>query len=362
MNKKMYHAHLHSTPDQAQSDGKGPDKIDRWASVEEIQDEDDIPGPNHDGNGDNDDIKSDKDDCEKSASTAAAMIYTAFTEMNISGKDPKLLKEAMNSPKWPEWEKAIWTELETLQRMGTWELVNAPEDRKPIINKWVFVRKYDKDGNLQKYKACLVARGFSQMPGMDFNETFSLVVRLETIHMILALAVAEDWEIQWMDVKGAYLNGKLKETIYMEQPRGYSNGTSWICQLIKTLYRLKQSGWEWNEELDTKLSRIRFKCLYTDPCLYIWCEGNSIEIITVWVDDLLLFMNCKETMVKLKNDLKKLFNITDLGEPNKLVGLEFMHDWEQGTWPYSKPNTLRIYSKSTQGTMVAPCPPHSIQT
>ena len=104
-----------STPDQTQSDGKGPDKIDRRASVEEIQDEDDIPGPNHDGNGDNDDIKSNKDDREKSASTAAAVIYTAFTETNISGKDPKSLKEAMNSPKWPEWEKAIQTELEMLQ-------------------------------------------------------------------------------------------------------------------------------------------------------------------------------------------------------------------------------------------------------
>ena len=134
-----------------------------------------------------------------------------------------------------------------------------------------------------------------------------------------------------MDIKGAYLNGKLKETIYMEQPQGYSNGISRICQLIKTLYRLKQSGWEWNEELDTKLSGIRFKCLYMDPCIYIWCEGNSIEIITVWVDNLLLFTNSKETMVKLKNDLKKLFNITDLGEPNKLVGLEFMHNREWGT-------------------------------
>ena len=163
------------------------------------------------------------------------------------------------------------------------------------------------------------------------NETFSPVVRLETIRAILALAVAEDWEIQQMDVKGAYLNGKLKETIYMEQPQGYSDGTSRICQLIKTLYGLKQSGREWNEELDTKLSGIGFKRLYTDPCVYIRREGNSIEIITVWADDLLLFTNSTETMVKLKNNLKKLFDITDLGEPNKLVGLEFTRDRERGT-------------------------------
>ena len=143
--------------------------------------------------------------------------------------------------------------------MGTWELVDAPENKKPITKKWVFVRKYDKDGNLQKYKACLVARGFSQMPDMDFNETFSPVVQLETICVILALAVAEDWEIQQLDMKGAYLNGKLKEIIYMDQPQGHSDGMSQVCYLIKTLYGLKQSSWEWNEELDTKRGGIRFK-------------------------------------------------------------------------------------------------------
>ena len=197
------------------------------------------------------------------------MVYTAFTEMNMSGKDPKSLKEAMSSPEWPEWEKAIQTELETLKHMGTWELVDAPNNRKPIMNKWVFVRKYDKDGILQKYKARLVARGFSQMPGMDYNETFSPVVRLETILAILALAVAEDWEIQQMDIKGAYLNNKLKEDIYMDQPQGYNDGTSRVCHLIKALYGLKQSGREWNKELDSKLGGTNFKCLYTDPCVYI---------------------------------------------------------------------------------------------
>ena len=99
-------------------------------------------------------------------------------------------------------------------------------NRKPITNKWIFVRKYDKNGILQKYKAHLVAIGFSQMPGMDYNEMFSPVVQLETICTILALVMAEDWEIQQMDIKGAYLNSKLKEDIYMDQPQGYNNGMS----------------------------------------------------------------------------------------------------------------------------------------
>ena len=145
---------------------------------------------------------------------------------------------------------------------------------------------------------------------MDYNETFSPVVHLKMIRAILALAVAEDWEIQQMDVKGAYLNGKLKEDICMDQR--YNDSTSWLCHLLKILYGLKQSGREWNEELDTKLSGINFKHLYTDPCIYIQHEGNSIKIITIWVDNLLLFMNSKDKMVKMKNNLKGLFDITNL--------------------------------------------------
>ena len=263
-------------------------------------------------------------------STTATAVYTAFSEMNAY-KDPKSLKEAMCSPEWPEWEKAIQTELETLRKMGTWELCDPPEGCKPIMNKWVFVKKYDKDGNLQKFKARLVARGFTQVPGMDYNETFSPVVCLETIRAILALAVAENWEIQQINVKGAYLNGKLKEEIYMEQFTGYGNGTTRLCHLIKTLYGLKQSGREWNEELDSKLGSIKFERTYSDPCVYVRHAGDSIEIITVWVDNLLLFTNSKEKMSKLKSELKGLFDITDLGEPNKLVGLEFTRDRDRGT-------------------------------
>ena len=213
-------------PDHARSAGDVTDNnIRRRVTVEEVQDEDDIPGLHHNDDDDDDD-ENDKTDHVESASTAAAAIYTAFTETNISGKDPKLLKEAMNSPEWPEWEKAIQIELEMLQRMGTWELMDAPKDRKPITNKWVFVRKYSKDGILQKYKAHLIARGFSQIPGMDYNEMFSPVVCLEMICTILALAMAEDWEIQQMDIKGTYLNGTLKEDIYMDQPQGYNNSMS----------------------------------------------------------------------------------------------------------------------------------------
>jgi hypothetical protein len=94
---------------------------------------------------------------------------------------------------------------------------------------------------------------------MDYDQTFAPVVRLETIRAILALAVENDWEIQQMDVKGAYLNGDLKEEIYMNQPEGFDDGTSHLCRLLKTLYGLKQSSREWNHKLDSKLTEMGFE-------------------------------------------------------------------------------------------------------
>ena len=199
--------------------------------------------------------------------SSANQVYLACNEADLGHKNPKTLSEAKRSPEWLEWEKAVQVELNQLEQMGTWEIVDPPEDRKPISNKWVFTKTFDKDGNLQKYKAQLVAQGFTQVPGMDYNETFSPVIRLEMIRAIIALAIAEDWEIQQMGVKGAYLNGKLKEEIFMTQSEGYSDGTSLLCWLIKTLYGLKQSGHKWNEELDTKLKGIDFKL--SDVCVYI---------------------------------------------------------------------------------------------
>jgi hypothetical protein len=132
--------------------------------------------------------------------------------------------------------------------MGTWKLVNKPADAVPISNKWVFLKKFNKLGDLLKYKGRLVVKGCTQRPGHDYLETFSPVIRLETIRGILALATSKDLKIQQMDVKGAYLNGTLKEKVYMCQPEGFDNGTGRVCKLIKTLYGLKQSGHKWNKK------------------------------------------------------------------------------------------------------------------
>jgi hypothetical protein len=186
-----------------------------------------------------------------------ALITTSITSQ-IGGDKLKSLDEVKRSLEWPDLEHAVREELAQLQQKGTWKLVNQPEGAIPILNRWVFAKKYNKEGDLLKYKGRLVVKGYSQRPGHDYVETFAPVVQLEMLHAILAMAVTKDFQIHQMDMKGAYLNGTLKETIYMRQPQGYEDESGKVCLLIKTLYGLKQAGHEWNLKLDEKLCKHKF--------------------------------------------------------------------------------------------------------
>src|SRR5260370_15021925 len=128
--------------------------------------------------------------------------------------------------------------------------------------------------------------------------------------------------IQQMDIKGAYLNGYLKETVYMHQPEGFDDGTNRVCLLVKTLYGLKQSGHEWNIEFDKKICQKGFICLQADPCAYIKRKNDEVAIITIWVDDLLLFAGSNQIMNEMKNDLCSQWEVTNLGKPSKIIGIE----------------------------------------
>ena len=235
---------------------------------------------------------------------------------------PDSLKEAKRSSEWDEWEKAIAKELDQHVQTSTWELVDKPDDAIPISNKWVFEKKRNKAGEITRYKARLVAKGCSQRPGYDYQETFSPVVRMETIRAILSMVPEKKLKIQQMDVKGAYLNGIIKEKVYMRQPEGFDDGTGRVCLLIKTLYGLKQSGHEWNTELDKKLKILGFNPLRSDPCAYVRKNGEHLKIITVWVDDLLLFATSDDLMNKMKKELHSEWTLTDMGEPQKIIGIE----------------------------------------
>ena len=232
------------------------------------------------------------------------------------------LRQARKSLEWPKWEKAIQSELDQLDRMGTWKLVDKPPHAIPISNRFVFNKKFDNAGNILKYKARLVAKGYTQRPGFNYVDMHSPVVQMETIRAILAIAPTRKLIIHQLDIKGAYLNGTLKEEIYMRQPKGYGDSTNQVCHLIKTLYGLKQAGREWNLEIDRKMQGKGYVRLRSDACVYIWHMDDDFVIITVWVDDMLLFTTTTPFKEKAIADISNEWEITDLGTPTKIIGIE----------------------------------------
>jgi hypothetical protein len=130
--------------------------------------------------------------------------------------------------------------------------------------------------------------------------------------------------IQQMDIKGAYLNGILKEDVYMRQPEGYRDGSDKVCRLIKTLYRLKQSGHEWNIQFDKEIQCLGFTQLLSDPCTYIQRNKRNFQIITVWVNDLLPFADTESDMQLMKAQIVSKWQVTDLGKPSKIIGIKIM--------------------------------------
>ena len=240
----------------------------------------------------------------------------------IAGDEITSLREAKQSEDWPEWEAAMGDELQLLTEKGTWELVEKPVGATLIPNKWTFLKKRNKEGDVVRHKARLVVKGCAQRPGYDYIETYSPVVRVDSLRAILALVPVKGLQVQQMDVKGAYLNGILQETIYMKQPKGCEDGTTKVCKLVKTLYGLKQAGREWNKQLDEELRKFDYKRLVSDPCVYVRWVGEECAIITVWVDDLMLFASNDKMMRHMKKTIKSRWEATDLGEPAKIIGIE----------------------------------------
>jgi len=185
-------------------------------------------------------------------------------------EEPQTVEEALNGEDAKKWEIAMQEEYDSLLVNNTWSLVPLPKGRKPIFYKWVFKIKHGVHGEVEWYKARLVARGFTQTFGVDYNETFAPVAKFVSICCILALAAIEDMEIHQMDVKTAFLNVDLEEEIYMEQPKGFTHeGEHLVCKLHKSLYGLKQFPRAWNQKLDVFLKSIEFTRSDADFTMYV---------------------------------------------------------------------------------------------
>jgi len=162
-----------------------------------------------------------------------------YANMCTAG-EPNSVEEAMKSVKW---KNAMQDEYDALQRNGTWTLVPPSRGMNHIDCKWVFKIKRRADGQIDRYKARLVAKGFKQRYGIDYEDTFSPVVKIDTVRLVLSLAVTRGWCLRQLDVQNAFLHGVLEEEVYMKQPPGFENPRypSFVCKLKKAIYGLKQA-------------------------------------------------------------------------------------------------------------------------
>jgi Reverse transcriptase (RNA-dependent DNA polymerase) len=215
-------------------------------------------------------------------------------------------------------------ELDALAKNKTWELVNLPSSRKAVKSKWVF--KLKNDGC---YHARLVAKGFMQIPGIDYDEIFSPVAHFKSLQLLLAFAVLEDWEIHQMDVKSVFLNGMLNKEIYMEQPQGFiaTRQETKVCHLKKAIYRLKQASCAWNLQFHGLLRGIGFKRTSADAGVYTCHQQEEGPLfIILYVDDITIMGASLKAVTHLKSKIAKKYEVTDLGEIESYLGIRILRD------------------------------------
>ena len=252
--------------------------------------------------------------------------------VNLVLDGPEDFDEAINGNESEKWRQAVDEEMNSIMQNETWDLVTLPKGRKAIKSKWVFKRKTDATGKVIRHKARLVAKGFQQKQGIDYTETFSPVMKFNTMRTVMALACEHELEVHQLDVDTAFLYGELDEDIYMEQPEGFvqPGSETKVCKLKKCLYGLKQAGRVWYERLDSRLKQAGLKQSTADQCLYFKIENGEILIVTVYVDDLIVAANNVNKISELKATLSQEFRMKDLGEIHHCLGIRITRDREKG--------------------------------
>jgi hypothetical protein len=223
-----------------------------------------------------------------------------------------------------EWVEAMDREMESIEKNRTWELVKLPVGKEPIGLKWVYKLKKNSDGEVVKYKARLVAKGYVQKYGIDFEEVFAPVARLDTVRTVLAFAANNGWKIHHLDVKSAFLHGDLEEEVYVQQPEGYEvkGKENEVFRLSKALYGLKQAPRAWNVKLDKSLRKLDFKRCLSEQAVYTRGTGVDAIILGVYVDDLIVTGGNPDEINLFKRQMMMEFEMTDLGLLSCYLGIE----------------------------------------
>ncbi|KAH9160754.1 hypothetical protein LEN26_001717 [Aphanomyces euteiches] len=236
--------------------------------------------------------------------------------------DPKTPNEALSGPNADKWRDAMQLEVDSLIGNGTWELVDRPPNTNIVSNKWVFKVKYDSEREVEKFKARSVARGFSQRYGVDYTETFSPVIKQQSVRLLLALGLHFNVDVIHMDVPQAYVKAGLDTEIYMEIPALVpGDPETQALRLLKSLYGLKKSGRMWHADIDATLLEIGLKKSLLDPCLYHSWSENGITLLGLYVDDIMALSQDEAFLQEIKNELESKYQVNSFGCVKRILGI-----------------------------------------
>jgi hypothetical protein len=248
--------------------------------------------------------------------------------------DPKTLDEGLRGPDGKHWEKALQYEISQLEKLGTWTVEDLPAGQTAIPCSEVIRVKRGPDAKVQSYRVRIVAGGHRQVEGINYTETFSAAAKMPTVRAVLANAAHQNWEIEHVDVKSAYLNAKLEETIYMKAPRGVlkPGQEGKVLRLKKGLYGLKQAGRGWYLEMSRVfLKELGFTRSAIDHSVFYKHDSTSHVIVAVATDDMAVTSKRAVDAEKFKSDIRRFWEITDNGPIKWFLGFEIKRDRDART-------------------------------
>lgn len=254
--------------------------------------------------------------------------------------EPGSYKKAMKSEHAKAWEQACRKEVQNIEEMGVWDIVDRPKDSPVVGGRWHFKIKLNPDGTIAKFKARYVAKGYTQTEGVDYSETFAPTGRLASFRALVAIASSRGWEIRAMDAIAAFLNSILQETIYMELPEGLfeeQRAAGKFARLRKALYGLKQSAKCWSDEIKEKFVAMGMKQNPLDHCLWFRQNSDGEILVYLHVDDMAITGSCID---KFKEEVKLRWKMEDLGPAHRIVGIELSRN-SDGSYDINQPSMIK---------------------
>ncbi|KAK8921057.1 hypothetical protein KSP39_PZI020242 [Platanthera zijinensis] len=257
---------------------------------------------------------------------------------------PKIWQEAV---KIPEWKTAMEEELRALDKNKTWQLVSLPPGKRTVGSRWVYTVKQNQDGVVERYKARLVAQGYTQAKGIDYQDTFAPVAKMNSIRVLFSVVASRRWELLQLDIKNAFLNGDLEEEVYMDIPQGsvIKGSKGKVCRVLKSLYGLKQSPRAWFGRFYKFMLQLGYTQSHADHTLFIKRKGAQVSILIVYVDDSIITGDHLEGITYLKEQLSKEFEVKDLRKLKYFLGIEMVRS-QQGIFISQRKYTLDLLEET----------------